>query len=109
MVDKRPGKVATGHRPLSTVNSNTCVPSYGGNTYACLLRKEGTEVVDDSININDDLLVFNSKSTDKIKLSSLITGLCQPKVGKNVKESANSLLQSRCKQTARKGLQSRGC
>ena len=77
MVDKRPGKVAPGHRPLSTVNNNTCVPSYGGNTYACLLGKEGAEVVDDSININDDLLVFNSKSRDKIKFSSLITGLVE--------------------------------
>ena len=103
MVDKRSGKVATDRKPLSTVNSNTCVPSNGGNTYACLLRKGEAEVVDDFININDDLLEFNSKSKDKIKLSGLITGLGQPKVDKGKKDSANSLLQSRCKQTARKG------
>ena len=103
MVDKRPGKVATGRKPLSTVNSNNRVPSNGGNTYACLLSKGKAEVVDDSININDEPLVFNSKSKDKIKLSGLITGLSQTKVGKSGKESANSLLQSRCKQTARKG------
>ena len=69
-------------------------------------KREGARqrlIVDDSININDDLLTFNSKSKDKIKLSGLITGLGQRKVGKSEKESANSLLQSRCKQTARKG------
>ena len=103
MVDKRPGKVATGRKPLSTVNSNTCVPSNGGNTYACLLSKGKAEVVDDFININDEPLVFNSKSKDKIKSSRLIIGLSQTKASKSGKDSANSLLQSRCKQTARKG------
>ena len=102
MVDKGSGKVATDRKPLSTVNSNTCVPSNGGDTYACLLRKGEAEVVDDFISINDGLLEFNSKSKDKIKLSGLITGLGQPKVDKGKKDSANSLLQSRCKQTARK-------
>jgi len=66
MVDKRSGKVATDRKPLSTVNSNTCVPPNGGNTYACLLRKGKAEVVDDFISINDDLLKFNSKSKDKL-------------------------------------------
>ena len=107
MVDKRPGKVATGRRPLSTVNNNTCVPSNGGNTYACLLGKGEAVVAGDFISINDVLLVFNSKSKDRIKVSGLITGLSQPKVGKSKEESANSLLQSRCKQIARKGVRSK--
>jgi len=66
MVDKRPGKVATGRRPLSTVNSNTCVHLKGVNTYACLPENGEAEVADDFISINDELLEFNSKPTGKI-------------------------------------------
>ena len=107
MIDKRPGKVATGRRPLSTANSNTCDSSIGVNTYACLPNNEEAVVADEPISINDGLLEFNPKPLGKIKFSGFVHGLLsQSKVGEVNKESANSLLQSRCRQTARKALQS---
>ena len=94
------------HRPQTITNGqqqHLCPPKWRG-TCACLLRKEKAEVVDGFISINGGLLKINSKPKDKIKLSGLITGLGQPKLGKDKKGSANPLLQSRCKQAAKKGL-----